>query len=98
MIDENQDQVPPNQKQAKPEEVVDLKEKCGIRKGHHAYVNSMLGGVPAALEGEDEWNIQRARNGLWEEYTKIEKLDKNILGLMAKIGGLDLIKEAGSAG
>ena len=36
--------------------------------------------------------------GLWEEYTKIEKLDESILGLMAKVGGLDLVKEAGSAG
>ena len=59
MTDENQDQVPPNQEQAKPEEVanpwiMDLKEKCEIRKVHHAYVDSMLGGVPAALEGEGE--------------------------------------------
>ena len=40
----------------------------------------------------------RAKVGLWEEYTKIEKLDENILGLMAKIGGLDFIKKAGFAG
>ena len=103
MTDENQDQVPPNQEQGKPEEfanpwITDLKEKCNIRKGHHAYVDSMLGGVPAALEEDDEWKIQGLKMGLWEEYTKIEKLDENILGLLAKIEGLDLIKEAGSAG
>ena len=59
MTDESQDQVTPNQEQANPEEVAnpwitDLKEKCDIRKGHHAYVDSVLGGVLAALEGEDE--------------------------------------------
>ena len=63
MTDENQDQVPPNQEQAKPEVVAnpwiaDLKEKCDIQKEHHAYVDSMLGGVSAALEREDKWNIQ----------------------------------------
>ena len=103
MTDENQDQVPLNQEKAKPEEVAnpwitDLKEKCNIQKGHHTYVDSMLGGVPAALEEEDEWKIQGLKMSLWEEYTKIEKLYKNILSLMAKIEGLDLIKEAGSAG
>ena len=35
--------------------------------------------------------------GLWEEYTKLEKMDEEILGIMAKIGGLDLSKEAGSS-
>ena len=56
MTDGNQDQVPPDQEQAKPEEVAnpwitDLKEKCDIRKGHHVYV-------------EDEWNIQGLKMGL----------------------------------
>ena len=58
----------------------------------------MLGDVPIALEGGDEWKIQGLKMGLWEEYTKLEKIDEEILGIMAKIGGLDLSKEAGSSG
>ena len=57
----------------------------------------MLGDVPTALEGGDEWKIQGLKMGLWEEYTKLEKIDE-ILGIMAKIGGLDLSKEVGSSG
>ena len=71
MTDKTQDQVPPNQEQAKPEEVAsplvtELKEKRDIR-GHHAYVDSMLGGVPPAMQGEDEWKIQGIKMGLWEK-------------------------------
>ena len=47
----------------------------------------MLGNVPTALEGGDEWKIQGLKMGLWEEYTKLEKMDEAILGIMAKIGG-----------
>ena len=54
----------------------------------------MLGGVPAALEGVDEWNIQGLTMGLREEYTKIEKLDENILGLRTTVPLVSYIKNS----
>ena len=78
--------------------IIELSQKKAIREGHEVYVAQMLGNVPTALEGGDEWKIQGLKMGLWEEYTKLEKMDEEILGIMAKIGGLDLSKEAGSLG
>ena len=73
--------------------IIELRKKKAIREGYEVYVAQMLGDVPTALEGGDEWKIQGLRMGLWEEYTKLEKMDEEI---MAKIGDLNLSKEAGS--
>ena len=78
--------------------IIELSQKQAIREGHEVYVAQMLGDVPTALEGGDEWKIQGLKMGLWEEYTKLEKIDEEILRIMAKLGGLDLSKEAGSSG
>ena len=75
-----------------------IEPKKAIREGHEVYVAQMLGDVPTTLEEGDEWKIQGLKMGLWEEYTKLEKMGEEILGIMAKIGGLDLSKEAGSSG
>ena len=60
--------------------IIELSQKKAIREGHEVYVAQMLDDVPTALEGGDEWKIQGLKMGLWEEYTKLEKMDKEILG------------------
>ena len=42
--------------------------------------------------------MQGLKVGLWEEHNILEKMDQEILGIMARIGGLDLNSEAVSSG